>query len=317
MALENFTLLYVEDNPQTQECMGSILEAETKAFYQACNGKEGLILYREKQPDIVLSDINMPEMDGLEMAAAIREIDPLQPIVITSAFNDRETLLKAVNLGIDGFVTKPVNLNLLLEKLERVAQNLQNRIDAERAREEAFSQKEKALYEMAHYDALTGIPNRSLFSQKLDTALRHSIEEKHKMALLFIDLDNFKPINDNYGHKAGDVVLKEVIKNIKNTIRKSDFIARIGGDEFAIIIENIRGKECLGILAEKIIQAVKIPLYYQTEALNISCSIGISIYTPGDNTKNKDALVHNADLAMYEAKKRGKAQFVFRDEMLM
>ncbi|WP_294957393.1 diguanylate cyclase [Sulfurovum sp.] len=315
MALENFTLLYVEDDPQTQETMGNILEAETKVLYQACNGKEGLALYREKQPDIVLSDINMPEMDGLEMAAAIREIDPLQPIIITSAFNDRETLLKAVNLGIDGFVTKPVDLNLLLEKLERVAQNLQNRIDAERAREEAFVQKEKALYEMAHYDALTGIPNRSLFSRKLDAALQHSIEEENSMALLFIDLDNFKSINDNYGHQAGDAVLKEVVKNIKNTIRKSDFIARIGGDEFAIVIENIMGKECLGILAGKIIQAVQIPVYYQAETLSISCSIGITIYAPDDNTKNKDALVHNADLAMYEAKKRGKAQFVFWDEM--
>ena len=315
MALENFTLLYAEDNPETQESMGEILESETKELYQAYSGREGLALYKEKKPDIVLSDINMPEMDGLEMAAAIREIDHLQPIVITSAFNDRETLLKAINLGVDGFVTKPVDLNLLLEKLELTAQNLQNRIDAERAREKEFAEKEKKLYEQAHYDTLTGIPNRSLFSSKLKEALRRSTDEDSKMAILFIDLDDFKPVNDNYGHKAGDFVLRKVAKNIKNTIRKNDFIARIGGDEFAMIIENIMGRECLNILAKKIIKAVQKPVYYHKKELRVSCSIGIAEYAPCDTSGDKDELIHNADIAMYEAKKRGKAKFVFWDEI--
>ena len=98
MALENFTLLYAEDDPETQESMGEVLASETNELYRAYNGREELVLYKEKKPDIVLSDINMPEMDGLEMAAAIREIDPLEPIIVTSAFNDRETPLKAINL---------------------------------------------------------------------------------------------------------------------------------------------------------------------------------------------------------------------------
>ena len=313
MALHNFSLLYVEDDKNTQESMRSILEDEVKVLYQAYNGKDGLSVYKDKKPDIVLTDISMPAMNGLEMASAIKDIDKMQPIVITSAFDDKNIMLEAVNIGIDGFVVKPVNIELLMNRLEYIAQNLQNRIDVQKAREKAYEEKERRLYELAHYDALTSIPNRFLFEQKLDTAIEKAKRESSGIALFFIDLDNFKTINDTYGHKAGDAVLVNAVKNIKSSIRNNDFIARIGGDEFALIVENILGRKCLEVLAGKIIKAASNPVLYHGEALRVSCSIGIEVCD--NNDMDRESLIHNADIAMYSAKKRGKSDFAFYQEV--
>ena len=313
MLLHNFTLLYVEDDKNIQELMKEMMEGIVKSFYQAYNGKEGLTIYKEKKPDIVLTDINMPFMDGLEMASAIKNRDRAQPIVITSAFDDRKILLDAINIGIDGFVVKPVDVELLMNKLADIAQNLQNQIDAKKAREKAFREKERRLHDLAHYDTLTRIPNRFLFNQKFTLAIKNAHKEKHHTALFFIDLDNFKIINDTYGHKAGDTVLLNVVENIKNTIRKSDFLARIGGDEFALIIENISSKKCLIELAKKIIEAASIPALFEQNSLQVSCSIGISMCMEGVGDKKE--LIHQADLAMYQAKSRGKSGYAFSTEV--
>jgi len=309
MFLNHFTLLYVEDDKNTQDAMKDMLENEVKTFYQAYNGEEGLALYKEKNPDIILTDINMPVMSGLDMASTIKSIDRTQPIVITSAFDEKNILFDALNIGIDGFVLKPVDMTLLMEKLESISNNLQDHIEAQESREKTFRKKEKKLYDLAHYDVLTAIPNRFLFQQKLTMAIEKSGQEKHTTALFFIDLDNFKTVNDSYGHKAGDAVLVHTVNNIKNTIRRSNFFARIGGDEFALIIENISSKDCLKILAKKIIDAASVPTVFQETNLQISCSIGISLCTNGE--VGNEELIHHADLAMYQAKTKGKSNYNF------
>ena len=309
MFLEHFTLLYVEDDKDTQVAMKELLENEVRIFYQAYNGKEGLSLYEEKKPDIILTDINMPVMNGLDMASAIKDMNRTQPIVITSAFDEKNILFDALNIGIDGFVLKPVDMILLMEKLESIAVNLQDHIEAQQAREKRFLEKEKKLHDLAYYDALTAIPNRFLFRQKLTMAIEKSKLEKHTVALFFIDLDNFKTVNDTYGHKAGDAVLINSVNNITNAIRKSDIFARIGGDEFALIVENISSKDCLRGLAKKVIDAASIPTLFQNKKLQISCSIGIGLCINGE--VDSEELIHHADLAMYQAKTNGRSDFAF------
>jgi len=138
MFLENFTLLYVEDNRDMQSYMKSFLENEVKTFYQAYNGEEGINIYQDKSPDIILSDISMPKVDGLEMAKLIKEIDTFQPIIILSAFQDTETLINAINIGVDGFISKPVyDIKQLLNSLEKTAISLQNKIDAKKLKQES------------------------------------------------------------------------------------------------------------------------------------------------------------------------------------
>ena len=127
--------------------------------------------------------------------------------------------------------------------------------------------------------------------------------------MFFIDLDDFKSINDTYGHKAGDIVLKSVAKNIKNIVRHEDTLARIGGDEFALIIEGTTDKNYLNVLAQKIVRAVSQPIEYKGVNLDVSCSIGISRYAKDCDTKEE--LVDFADDAMYKAKNAGKCNFLY------
>ena len=298
MLLKNFTLLYVEDDRQAQEQMKMLLEDDVKEFFQAFDGVEGLAMYEEKQPDIVVTDIAMPLLDGLEMSQKIKQINNLQPIVVLSAFDERDILLKAINSGIDYFVTKPVDIDFLYSKLELIVHHLQDQIDAQKLREKEM----QLLHALAHYDTLTQVANRHLFNIKLDEAIGRANRNNTTLALFFIDLDKFKNINDTYGHNAGDTVLQSVAKRITNILRVEDIFARIGGDEFALIVENITATTATEHLAKKIKEAVSLPIEYEDKELNITCSIGVSFYPT--QSRSKEEIMHLADMAMYKAKQK-------------
>ena len=309
MYLNNFTLLYVEDDFVAQELIQELFKDQIKEFYQAYNGQEGLEIYKEKKPDIILTDINMPILDGLKMSKEIKQIDKKQPIVIMSAFDDKKILLEAINMSIDYFTPKPIDIELLTDRLQTIAKHLQNEIDIETARKREIEN----LYNLAHYDTLTNIPNRFLFNLELDKLISKEQRTDGEFSLFFIDLDNFKTINDTFGHTAGDIVLKTVSQNIKDVIRIEDTFARISGDEFSLIIEDTIDKENINILAQKILDAAAKPIKLDdTKTVNISCSIGISRF-PIDATNKKD-LLHNADSAMYKAKANGKHSYSYFKE---
>jgi len=311
MRLQDFTLLFVEDDLQIQELMKTILEEDVKAFYQAYNGEEGMAVYLEKRPDIILTDINMPIMDGMQMSQKIKEIDKTQPILIMSAFDDKEVLLDAVNSGIDAFIVKPVDMMQLYSKLEQIIKNIEQSSHSN-VNLNTLGKKEEEiqhLYKKAHYDALTDIPNRYLFNEKIDKAITRAKHKHTEFVLFFIDLDDFKLINDTYGHKAGDKVLVNVVHNITSVIRKDDMLARIGGDEFALIVENAGDRSAMEALATKIIHAISEPIAYENEMISVSCSIGICRYPK--ESSSKEELIHRADLAMYQVKSGGKSHFSF------
>jgi len=314
--LKNFTLLFVEDDSGVQEQMKMMLQDEVKEFYQAYDGELGIQCYREKKPDIILTDINMPVLSGLDMAETIKQADKNQPILMLSAFDERDILLNAINIGVDGFIIKPIDMVQLNSKLERIAQELQDRIDTENSRLQELKQKQKqellSLYNLAHFDTLTGIPNRYLFNEKLDQAIAKSDRERMQVALFFIDIDDFKRINDTYGHKAGDHVLVSLVKSIYKVIKEKDTLARIGGDEFALIVEEVGDKITIEKLAKKIIQEISRPIYFEKRVIFISCSIGICQYP--QETTCKEELIHFADLAMYDVKSTGKSHYTFYEK---
>jgi len=172
---------------------------------------------------------------------------------------------------------------------------------------------EEKLFQLAHVDALTGLSNRHSFMNRLETSIQKASRYQHKCAVLFLDLDGFKGINDSYGHSAGDLVLTVTAQRLKSIIRKSDLVARMGGDEFTIIIEDFDNVRALNILAKKIIQAVSKNISLQETELSLTTSIGISIYP--DDAPNLEVLLKNADNAMYRAKELGKntVQFFTKD----
>ena len=166
----------------------------------------------------------------------------------------------------------------------------------------------------AHHDVLTELPNRTLFSDRLQQSLAICKRQNTKLALLFVDLDNLKTINDLYSHNAGDTVLKEVAQRMSSCVRGSDTVGRLGGDEFVVILAGVEEENQAIQVAEKIRQALLIPIDVDGVLLTTSASIGIAIYP--DHGLNETDLVNNADIAMYEAKSAGRNQiFVFGSDL--
>ena len=165
---------------------------------------------------------------------------------------------------------------------------------------------------LAHYDSLTHLPNRLLFNDRLDQALNHAARGNHKAAVMFLDLDRFKIVNDTMGHSAGDELLRAVSGRLTQCIRKEDTVARFGGDEFAIVLSNINSEKNAASVAEKIIASLKEPIRISHRDVRITTSIGITIF-PYDGA-SREELLRNADIAMYQAKNHGRNSYRFFTE---
>ncbi|WP_115719684.1 EAL domain-containing protein [Gallaecimonas mangrovi] len=170
-------------------------------------------------------------------------------------------------------------------------------------------QKEARIQSLAYYDELTGLPNRRLFTDRLKLAIANARRHHHQVALLFVDLDLFKRINDSLGHLAGDKVLREVAKRLQETVREGDSVARLGGDEFTVLVPETDEVVGLERLAQRLIDAIYAPMEVNGRALFVSASIGISVF-PGDG-KNEEQLLRFADTAMYRSKELGRNKYRF------
>jgi diguanylate cyclase (GGDEF)-like protein len=168
---------------------------------------------------------------------------------------------------------------------------------------------EQQLHLLAHYDTLTGLPNRLLFNESLHQAQTQANRTSDTIAVMFIDLDRFKNINDTLGHGIGDKLLQQVGNRILLCIRESDTVARMGGDEFAVVLVNVREERDAAVVAEKIIDALRLPFVVGDHEVFVGASIGITLYRPGHD--DRDVLLEKADVAMYHAKERGRNNYQF------
>ncbi len=174
---------------------------------------------------------------------------------------------------------------------------------------EALQQSREELEHMARHDVLTGLPNRRAFQERLEHALSRAQRSGEHFALFFIDVDNFKSINDRFGHQGGDAVLKIVALRLVATTRKADAIARLGGDEFVVLLDNTANREDVILIAEKLLESVRSPILHRGTELQVGFSIGISLYP--DDGRSASELMARADRAMYEAKDAGRNGFRF------
>ncbi|MDQ7043026.1 MAG: GGDEF domain-containing protein [Sulfurimonas sp.] len=169
-----------------------------------------------------------------------------------------------------------------------------------------LEEKSELLQYQATHDNLTGLPNRALFMDRLEEGIKEAKRNKKSLALLFLDLDDFKIINDTYGHKYGDKVLQGIAKGLSSQLRETDTLSRLGGDEFTIIMKDIKSIDDVIVLSKKLLGCISsFPFEIENNIINISCSIGISLYDYQDN-EEADKLISDADNAMYTAKKLGK-----------
>lgn len=168
---------------------------------------------------------------------------------------------------------------------------------------------ENQMQHLAHHDLLTGLPNRTLINDRLAQAIAYAMRESALLALMFIDLDKFKPVNDTLGHEIGDLLLKQVAERLRQSVRASDTVARIGGDEFVVLLPVIDSSHDAAIVADKIIHALEIPFEIKKHTINISSSIGIAVYP--EHGADQKILQINADMAMYHAKESGRGNAKF------
>ncbi len=167
--------------------------------------------------------------------------------------------------------------------------------------------KQSQLYNLAFYDQLTGLGNRIQFNDRLQAAITSTLRHNDQGAVLFIDLDGFKAVNDNYGHDAGDILLKAVAGRLKQVTREGDTVARLSGDEFSVILTGIQSQQAISGIVEKLLTLIKSPVIYNGNNLSVSASIGVAFY-PYDS-KNVETLINMADSAMYRAKRKGKNSY--------
>lgn len=200
------------------------------------------------------------------------------------------------------------------QKLESLAADLR-KSEQELTREiQTRIAMEKRIRQFAFYDFLTGLPNRRLFTNRLERTILVASRRDKPFVVLFLDLDSFKTVNDTMGHALGDKLLKEVAKRLKDSLRKSDTVARIGGDEFFILIQNIGDRHRIEVYLEKIIDQFKLPFHLNNHELLVTPSIGVVVYpTDGGDV---ETLIKNADNAMYKAKERGGNTFEFCTEAI-
>ncbi len=169
-------------------------------------------------------------------------------------------------------------------------------------------QQQTVLEKIAHHDALTGLPNRLLLKDRLSLAVAHSERTKTSLAICYIDLDGFKPVNDKFGHAVGDIVLKEIANRFRKIVRSQDTVARLGGDEFVILIGDLKNTHDYKRVLGKVLEDASKPVGFgQNQSVNVSASIGVTVFP--DDASVADTLLHHADQAMYEAKRLGKGRF--------
>lgn len=229
---------------------------------------------------------------------------PLQTLsrLMDNVIKENDYSIRSDNYSDDEIGTLSQGFNKMLAHIqvndEKLAYELSERYKAE-----------KHLDKLAYYDVTTNLPNRHFFHEQLDRAVNHAVTTKHTMVLLFLDLDNFKIVNDTLGHKTGDVLLEQASSRLSNVLRQKDYICRIGGDEFAIIIEDINNIDDITIVTQKCIDSLSNPFVFDDKKFFVGVSIGISICP--DDSSSAHSLLVNADMAMYEAKTRGKNNYQF------
>jgi two-component system cell cycle response regulator len=253
-------------------------------------------LHRDNHYDLILLDLQMPGMDGFQVMESLKEIETNGYLPVLAVTAQPAHKLRALKGGAKDFISTPFDF---AEILMRVHNMLEVRLLHEAARNHG-----KMLETLVLNDPLTGLANRRLLSDRISMALAHARRNKNAMAVVYLDLDGFKQVNDTLGHGAGDILLKKVAERLVATVREEDTVARQGGDEFIIALWQVSGADYATTVASKVIKAVSQSYDIEGHVVNITASAGVAIYPA--HGKDADMLLKSADLALYEAKGAGK-----------
>jgi diguanylate cyclase len=290
-------VLLVDDERQQFLLVGYLLSEAHCDNYRLiwCQDLEkGLDHIEHHECDVVLLDYHWG-ISGSDFIKRAQLLNNRIPIIIMTDDMELEVDRKAISEGASDYLVKD---NLNSDVLERTIRYSMERKNIE-----------QHLEYLAHYDYLTGLPNRVLFLDRLNQTVNLAKRSNNQFTLMYIDLNDFKVVNDNYGHDVGDGLLKEFAHRLQDTVRRSDTVARIGGDEFTIILNDLGSTPKIIYFAQKLIENIERPFIIANNTLSVGCSIGIAVFP--DAGDQVDVLQRNADMSMYQAKQTGNNCYRF------
>jgi len=293
---EQLHVLLIEDNPGDAILFRSLVDdAGPRSLWldHVTTLQAGLERLQRTGFDAIIAGLYLPDSDGIATLRQLVAAAPDVPLVVLSDCDDDPFAMELLKHGAQDYLIKGQSDGPLILKTIRYA--------IER------KESDQHFAFLSHYDKLTGLANRELFRDRLHQAMSRAERAGKLVALLFLDLDRFKSVNDTLGHLAGDELLVEVATRLKTCVRKSDTIARLGGDEFTVILEGIDAPVDAEIVCRKIIKSLEAPLLLHNHEIYVTTSIGVTFFPTDDIDLN--GLLRNADAAMYRAKEEGRNKF--------
>lgn len=297
-------ILVADDEPVNRSLIQRRLERAGYSVVTARDGRDAVDKTRETLPDLVLLDVMMPLMDGLEACRIIKEDEATRdiPVIFLSARDETDVKVNGLSLGANDYISKPFKAEELLARVDVAMRIKRERDRLYSSAEEAKANAEIAL-EHAMTDALTDLLNRYGLQHVLPREHAEARRYRRPLSCLMIDLDNFKAINDTYGHLAGDMALKQLATILIGAVRGSDMACRYGGEEFLVLLPETNLKGAIA-LAEKIRGATTAHAFGdETHTFNLTLSIGAAMLT---ETESGNDMIARADIALYQAKAGGR-----------
>ena len=292
---ERPVVVLADDDPSIRLMVRHVLESEDFDIVEAADGLEAIKAVEKYHPALILLDAVMPGIDGFTTCQQIKDKGYTDiPVMMITGLDDDASVERAYEVGAIDFITKPIKWAVLKHRVKSVV-------------EKVIAERKVEL--LAYKDTLTGLPNRLLFADRLEQSVIRSERSRTSMALMLVDIDDFKLVNDSFGHEAGDKLIQAVGQLIGRSLRRADTIARLGGDEFAVIIEGIDSPDDAISIADNLTTILEHNVRLDDQETYTSASIGIAVYP--DDGKDARTLLKNADIAMFRAKESGKHCFQF------
>ena len=304
-------ILVIDDDEQVRRVLLDIF-CEVYNCREACSAEEALTVLAQESFDLVLSDINMGGMSGLELVPHVHSLSPDSVVLMISGQSNIETAIEAMHAGAFDYIMKPFDIRHVEAALERALKQRLLLTEKRRYKDELeklLQERTAEVDRLAYYDTLTSLPNRTLFEDRLTQAVALAQRADKRVAILFIALDQLKKVNDTLGHLAGDQLMQQIAVRLRGCVTESDTVARFGGDQFVVMLPEIeRTKDAVDIVA--LIQETLNPSFkLGRQELFATASVGISFFP--DDGKETSSLVKNAGAALYRAKKSGGNEYRF------
>jgi diguanylate cyclase (GGDEF)-like protein len=300
-------ILVIDDDPATSQVVRSWFKNGPYEILDAENGERGLDLARSRRPDLILLDLRMPGIDGLVVADQLKSDPGTQaiPVIMLTACRDVDAKVKAFSTGADDYITKPFEVEEVEARIRLMLKKRLFFVGMESTIQELTDHNQQ-LEQLLMVDEKTGLYNFREFRKRLREEWARASRYNNALSLVFLDIDDFKKLNDTLGHPAGDRVLAEFATLVAGGARANDFAARYGGEEFSIILPHTDATMAARV-AERIRRAVAEFVFIEDEQpTRITVSAGVATFPSTRGVDSVDELVRAADVALYQAKDQGK-----------